>query len=274
MSLNLDVVIESPTESVDMKSGLDTLQGVSDAVRYITEAVLTNNVRERQTHKAKVRTQLKQSFKGSYGQVFGILLEDDKAEKEYLRLGRPVFLELMSYFLSESVYRDYQKELSKKAEEVLIRLGIKADLLSTQLRKSSLRKLHEVSEKFGYDVRIRYHKSRYTQYELAKFDRVTAETIVASVARETVEIRAAITRLNINTGNGRLLVEGTNDTVAFGFSTAYKYIPIWMKQALSDNLATNNTRGHEKLTYMKAVARPLKLRDGRIVKYSLTEIHR
>lgn len=273
MSLNLDVVIESPTDSVDMKAGLDTLQGVSDVARHITQTVLTSNVRERQTHKAKVRTELKQSFKGSYGQIFSIEIYDEDAEKEFRRLGRSVFLELMSYFLCESVYKDYPYDLSKKAEQVLVRLGAKADALSRQLRQSPLRNLHEVSEKFNYGVKIRYHKSKFTQHELARFDRITAETIAAKPSKEPVEFQAAITRLNIHTGNGRLMVKGASDTVAFGFAVAYRYVPIEIKEALSNNLAVNNVRQQEKLTYIRAVARPIKLRDDRVVKYLLTELY-
>jgi len=35
MSIDFDVVISSPVYSIDMKSGLDTLQGVCAATRYI-----------------------------------------------------------------------------------------------------------------------------------------------------------------------------------------------------------------------------------------------
>ncbi|WP_291374743.1 hypothetical protein [Acinetobacter sp. UBA6720] len=39
MELELDLVIDTPNFSVDMKSGLTTMQGVSDAVRLIAETV-------------------------------------------------------------------------------------------------------------------------------------------------------------------------------------------------------------------------------------------
>lgn len=40
MCINFDVVIESPENSVDMKAGLDTLQGASEATRYVAETFL------------------------------------------------------------------------------------------------------------------------------------------------------------------------------------------------------------------------------------------
>ena len=65
MSINFDIEIDSPEYAVDMKSGLDTLQGVSDATRTIAESVLTDRVVRRQSYKSKVRTKLKRTFKGS-----------------------------------------------------------------------------------------------------------------------------------------------------------------------------------------------------------------
>lgn len=272
MSLNLDVVINTPEESVDMKSGLDTLQGVSDAARCVAETILTGKVPERQSHRADVRTTLKQSFRGSYGQIFSIEIYDEKAQRKYDQIGRSTFLELISYFLNESVYKDHLHELTDKAARIIAELDEVADDLARQLRKSPLRKLHEVSEKFGYGVKIRYRKNRDNQTELASFDQNTAATIHARLARDDVPITVAITRLNINTGNGRLLVENTLDTVAFGFQGPYARIPVAIKESISENLNYNNVRDSEKWQYMNIVARPIKLRDGKVVKYIIKEI--
>lgn len=94
MSINFDVVINTTEDSVDMKSGLDTLQGVSDATRYIAETILGERVPERQTHKARVRTTLKQTFSGSYGQKFSIDIFDDKLQNRFNKIGKAVFSEL------------------------------------------------------------------------------------------------------------------------------------------------------------------------------------
>lgn len=272
MSLNLDVVIDTPTDSVDMKAGLETLGGTSDAARFMAEAILTGRVRERQTHTADVRTTLKQSFSGSYGQKFSIDIYDEDAQKEYRRIGKDAFFELMAYFLAESVYKEYQFELSEKAKSVIDKLGAKTEILTSQLRKSSLRRLHEVPEKFGYSVKIRYRQNRDVQHELASFDRITADTISAKPAPDPIEFRAAITRLNINTGNGRLHVRNANETVAFGFTGPYRDVPLKTKEAISDNLANNNVRGADHWIYLDLIARPIKLRDGTVVKYMITEL--
>lgn len=52
MTINLDLVVETEEDSVDMKAGLDSMQGVSDAVRCVAETILTENIPKRQTHKS------------------------------------------------------------------------------------------------------------------------------------------------------------------------------------------------------------------------------
>lgn len=272
MSLPLDVVIDTPDDTVDMKSGLDTLQGVSDAARCIAETILTGKVPERQNHKASIRTTLKQSFKSSYGQKFSIDIYDEQIQKKFNRIGKPAIVELISYFLNESIYKEPSYELSIKAQRVIDELGATAEDLTKQLRMSPLKQLHEVSEKFGYDVKIRYRPSSVNQTELAKFDRNTAKSIYAKVAREEIRIMGAITRLNINTGNGRLKVEGEADTVAFGFSVQYARVPANIKATLSENLNWNNTHHEDAWEYLDVVARPVKLPDGTTVKYMIKEL--
>ncbi|EMK5461591.1 hypothetical protein V9G51_000523 [Vibrio cholerae] len=119
-----------------MKSGLDTLQGISEATRYIAETLLTDNVPKKLTHTKKVRTRLKKSFKGSYGQVFGLDIEDDLLKRKFKDIGAEVFAELMGYFVSEALYQEPLK-LSPKAEKIVTDLGEKEEALINQLRKSS-----------------------------------------------------------------------------------------------------------------------------------------
>ncbi|TCW80463.1 hypothetical protein C5O80_27065 [Burkholderia sp. SRS-46] len=271
MSLNMDVVIDTPDATVDMKSGLESLQGVSDAARCIAEAILTGNVPERQSHKSDVRTILKQSFSGSYGQIFSIDIFHEQVQKKFNKIGRPAFVELIAYFLNEAVYKEH-KELSDKAQRVVDELGDKADDLVAQLRKSPLHHLHEVPMKFGYDVKVRYRKSRVDQTELARFDQKTAESLQAKLDPKVVPVVVAITRLNINTGNGRLAVKGEFDTVAFGFPMPYIRVLPGIKKVISENLNYNNGRDSLLWRHLHITAQPLKLPDGRVVKYIIKEI--
>jgi hypothetical protein len=271
MTLNLDVVINTPDASVDMKSGLDTLQGVSDAIRCISETILTLKVPERQSHKADVRTTLKRSFSGSYGQIFSVDIHEQKALRKFNKIGKPTFLELISFFLNESVYKEH-KDLSAAAQSVIDELGDLAEHLSAQLRKSPLHQLHEVAVKFDREIKIRYHKSMEDQTELASFGKATAESINAKLSKKIVKATVSVTRLNINTGNGRLVVKGEYDTVAFGFDSPYVKVPARSKRAISENLNYNNGRDNEAWQHLDIIARPLALPDGKVVKYIITEI--
>jgi hypothetical protein len=266
MSINLDVVIDTPEDSVDMKAGLDSLQGVSDATRCIAEAVLTEKTPKRQSHTGKVRTSLKQSFKGSYGHIFSIDIYDEELKNKFNRIGESAFVELISYFISESLYKD-SNPLSEKAQRVVDELGETAEDIVKQLRVSSLNNIHEISTKFNHDINIRHRNSDAVQTIIAKFDRSTAKVLEARESRQKIDITISVTRLNINTGNGRLLIKGDNETVAFGFEIEYKDVNIRAKKIFSENLNYNNGLKGEDWKFLKISALPIKLRDGKIIKY-------
>src|SRR5690554_3995983 len=238
MSINFDLVIDTE-ESIDMKAGLDSMQGVSDAIRCISETILTERVPQRQTHKSKVRTSLKKSFKGSYGQIFTLDIYDQNLKAKLNRIGRPAFIELIAYFLNESLYRE-SRPLSQKAQKILDILGKKAETLVDQLRVSALANIHEISTKFNHDIKIRYRKSSVNITSIANFDKNTPKIIQAEPSDEIVDLEIIISRLNIHTGNGRLQIKNQNETVAFGFGVNYKAVSIHAKKILSKNLDYNN----------------------------------
>jgi hypothetical protein len=265
VSINMDLVINTPDEAVDMKAGLDTMSGVSGSVQTIAETILLKKAPHRNSGKKKVRTTLKKSFKGSYGHVFSIDVNDEKLTERLRSITRAVFVELISYFFSESLYQDH-RELSPRANKVVEDLGNEANELIRQLRKSPLRKLHEVSRKFNLNVKVRYRKSRYDQTVLGEFDQLTAEAVDARKTRDEFWISAGISRFNINTGNGRLVVEGQQDTVAFGFAS-YKNLTIKAKKKFTENLNFNNGLEADQYKYFDLRVSPVKLKDGTVVKY-------
>ncbi|WP_311240505.1 MULTISPECIES: hypothetical protein [unclassified Xanthomonas] len=265
-SMNFDAVISSPDESVDMKSGLDTLQGISDATRKIGETLLTKKVPQRLHHGSAVRTKLKQSFKGSYGQIFSLEFHDSDLKKELRKLGRENFVELMNYFIGESLY-EINSDLSEKSQNHLEKLGNVTEDLIKNLRTSCMENIHEVPVKFGFDVKLNYRKTRSEKIEIGSFTKETALVLQAEPTDEEVEIRAAITRLNINTGNGRLKPEESAETYAFGFSSAYAEIRMEAKKIFSENLNYNNGIPEEKWKVIRLRLNPVRLKDRRIIKY-------
>lgn len=242
------------------------MQGVSDAVRCIAESILTEKVPERQSSKSDVRTSLKKSFKGSYGHIFTLDLYSDELKRKLRKIGTPAFIELFSYFINESLYRE-TNQLSEKAQLTLNNLGETADKIVQQLRISALENIHEISTKFNHDIQIRYRQNRDIQIVLANFDNNSAIVLKATQSPQRIELEAVITRLNIHTGNGRLQIQGEDETVAFGFGIEYKEVNVKAKKVFSENLDYNNGIDKEKWKYLKITVSPIKLNDGRIVKY-------
>lgn len=266
MPINLDVVIDTPEYSVDMKSGLESLQGISDATRCILETLLTERTPQRQNHKGAIRANLKQSFKGSYGHVFSLDIYDDELQRKFNRIGRIAFSEIVSYFISESVYEE-PPQISQKAQSLIDNLGDTSEELVAQLRLSPLRKAHEVSRKFDYDVKLRLRKSAHEKTILAKFDRTTASKLKAKESEAKTDLVVGITRLNINTGNGRFIIKGEDETVAFGFGILYKEVTIEAKKLFSENLDFNNGIQKDNWKFLNVSASPIKTLDGKVVKY-------
>jgi hypothetical protein len=269
MTINLDLVIDTD-DDVDMKAGLTSMQGVSDAVRCIAESVLTGTVPKRMTSKSNVRTSLKRSFKGSYGHIFTLDLHDAELQKKLNVIGRSAFVELIGYFISESLYKESNR-LSSRAQNVLDGLGEKTNQIVQQLRVSSLDNIHEISMKFNNSIRIRHRISRDEQTVIASFDRDSARVLQAKPTDERISLTVVITRLNIHTGNGRLQIEGEYETVAFGFGL-YKMVSVKAKKIFSENLNHNNGIEKEKWKYLKIVVSPIKLKDGRVVKYIVKDL--
>ncbi|WP_423172624.1 MULTISPECIES: hypothetical protein [unclassified Stenotrophomonas] len=265
MEVTFDVVISSPDESVDMKTGLDTLQGISNATRRIAEAVLAGDVVQRLNHKSGVRTTLKKTFKGSYGQIYSLDVVDAKLNKSLKSITRPGFVELMEYFLKEAIYED-GGELSSRPQRVVDKLGDSAEQLIQELRTSCMGEIHEVSKKFGYRVKIR-HRSGANRTAVGSFDARTFLSLQAEVDAKDTELVAGITRFNNKTGNGRLQLVGEKDTSAFGFAGQYSAIKFEAKKVFSGNLDRNNGLDPDRWKYIRLIANPVRLRDGRVVKY-------
>ena len=127
--------------------------------------------------------------------------------------------------------------------------------------------IHEISMKFNHDIKIRHRISRDKQTVIAKFDRNTSKALQAKPSSEKIDLVVSVTRLNIHTGNGRLQLQGADETVAFGFGTEYKEVNIKAKKIFSENLNHNNGISGDKWQFLKISAIPIKLRDGKIVKY-------
>lgn len=177
---------------------------------------------------------------------------------------RSVFSEVMGYFISQSLYLE-TKELSPKAASIIEGLGDIEDDLIERIRPPLVR-MHRINLQRNFDVELNYKKPAGEQ-RVAKLDTMTATNLTQSKVKPgQVVIKAVITRFNARTGNGRLVIEGDDDTIAFGFYMPLKSIPAVQKRMISLNLHNNNGR-HENYTYLKLTVNKVVVKSGEVVKY-------
>ena len=267
--MDLDLIIDT-NEPVDMKAGLETMLGVSDAVTRVATCLIEDRLPAKLTTKRKTHTTLKQRFKGSYGQAFKIEVNDERLRQKMNSIGEETFFEVLSYYLWDSVFVQ-KRTLSKKAKKIVSHIEKNYDL-AEQLRTSTMRNIHSVVRGYGYDLLVRGVFNSGDREVLVKFDENTLETTELIENDEEISFQAAVTRLNINTGNGRLLVLDGDETIAFGFSNKYKIIDNIIKKKVSDNLSFNNLRDDGNWEYLYFTARRLLRRDGLVAKYILTSV--
>lgn len=271
MELNLDAVIETPENSVDMKTGLDTFQGLSEATRTIVETILTDNVPQRNSARSKIRSKMKQSFKGSYGLKFSIESFDEDALRKFKGLGRKVVVELIQYYLSEVLYENYPT-LSPKAQRIIDNLEEKSEELVSRLRGGILEDVHKITNNFGYTVKLRHRISRDNITEIQTFNDETALVLVPQEDTSIQDLEVSITRFNIYTGNGRLQLDNSDETIAFGFKK-YKQISKTAKRQISQNLSDNTAlNADEDMKLLSVRASCFRNSEGKVIKYWITKL--
>ncbi|EHL6033756.1 hypothetical protein KEC66_004320 [Escherichia coli] len=264
MKVSYDVVIKSGDQEVDMEYGLDTLSGTAEVTCILAEAILRKKIIKRRTHVNPARAVLKQSFKSSYGQNFDLIVNEPELAAELKKMTRSVFSEVMGYFISESLYLE-TKELSPKAAGIIEELEEIEDELIDRIRQPLVR-MHRINLQKNFDIELNYKKPAGKQ-RIAKLDTMTATNLTQSKIKPgQVNINAVITRFNARTGNGRLVIEGEDDTVAFGFYMPLKAIPAAQKRLVSLNLHNNNGR-QDNYTYLKLTVSKVVVKSGDVVKY-------
>lgn len=270
MKVSMDLVINSGDEDVDMDYAIQTLLGASGVTSLITEAVLRGKVKERRHLTNEVRTKLKHSFNGSYGQCFDIVVLDHKIKARLISMGRSTFSEVMGYYIYESLFIEPPK-LSKEANNIVLGLEDIEDELTKSIR-NKLKEMHKISIMCGFSVDLNYRRPKDKQ-KIISLDANTALNITelheASVDHE---IDVIITRFNSFTGNGRLLLNGDVKTISFGFLNGLKYVTEAQKKKITENLHANNAVSEGERIYMKLVVRDMTISNGEVVKYLITEV--
>jgi len=271
----LDVVVESNDYEVDMQFGLETLKGTSDVVSLISAAILEDNIGGRRTHRSNgVRTKLKRSFKGSFGQRFSLEITKPELKSKLKGMGDDVFLEVLSYFVMEALYLD-SGDLSAEADKVLDDMGDVSVELFKRLN-SPLIDMHQLSKYYNQNVTLRHRK--YGVAQPKKLFNLTSQTCKNITETEvdtgSITIEVIIVRYHSKTGNGRLHIKGMEEFYSFGFGTDIITVQKELRKQISENLHNNNTKNVDEGDYIKLVVKGMKLPTGKIVKYLVIGIEK
>jgi hypothetical protein len=265
MELDLEAIIESaPDNTIDMKSGLNTLEGISDLSSYVVEAILTDELRDKQVSNRSVKTFLKHRFRGSYGQAFVIRVSGEELKKKMDELGKTAIYEIIRYFIAEALYAD-TPTLSPRAKAKLKELEKISDDIVTKIRNSSLEKIHKIPNSTNHSVKLGYRRNN-NSYTLGTFNENTAGVLKVSKDNTKTELDVIINRFNSFTGNGRMVIKGEVETVAFGFDGNYQLVKTASKKKISENL-NKGIQNEEDRKYIKIEASSIKRKDGQIIKY-------
>ncbi|RKT91740.1 UNVERIFIED_ORG: hypothetical protein C7432_3142 [Pantoea allii] len=271
MRVNYDVIIESGTDEVDMEYGIATLGGTSEVTCLLAEAILRKRIIRRRTHVNPARAVLKKNFTGSYGQNFDLIINEPELVAELRKISKPVFNEVMGYFIAQSLYLD-AGDVSDEAESVIEGLSDIEDELIDRIR-APLKRMHEINIKKNYDIQLNYKQRNLDKMRVIKLTTATATNLFhSSIAGRPEEIRAYITRFNARTGNGRLVLEGEDDTVAFGFYSPLRIIQLEQKRMVSANLHTNNAAQAGRYTYLTLRVSRVNINSGETIKYLIHSV--
>lgn len=263
-------MIKSGDNDVDMDYGLKTLSGTSRVVSTLAEAILKKEVSERRTSINDVRTQLKQSFKSSYGQNFCIEVNEPLLKRRLRKIGNDTFCEVMAFYIAESLFIP-SDDLSPMAKEVVDDLEEVEDKLLDVLRRG-LVDMHKITAMNSFNVELN-HKPRGGHKRIATLTPKTAKHITETKEGDKdYEITAIFTRFNSMTGNGRLIVKDDDKTTAFGLAKGLRFVPLEFKKKITANLHSNNGLNKENWNYIKLKVKDLKLTSGEVVKYFINEI--
>ncbi|NOR68499.1 MAG: hypothetical protein GQ532_02180 [Methylomarinum sp.] len=273
MKVNLDVVIDSPENEIDMQYGLETLKGTSDVISIAAEAILRERVPEKRTHRSDARTKLKQSFTGSYGHKFSIEIEDKQLQSRLRKIGNDTFLEVLGYFVMEALYLD-SGELSSEADAIVEQLADIEDKLVTRL-KEPLVDMHKIANYFNYKIKIRQRKRGLPEpKQLFLLDNCTAKNITEAIRSDVEEdLDVVIVRFHSITGNGRFYIKEFEEIESFGFASKVRAVTDQIRKSISANLHKNNTIAPGNGEFIKIRVKKVSLPNGKVIKYLITGVY-
>ncbi len=269
-SIQMALVISTPGHELDMMHGSTTFIGASTLITRLADAALDEGIVEKRQTSNPIRADLQRNFESSFGQNFVIRVKGEELVRKLNDIGKKTFCEVIQFYVQESLYQEPPK-LSRRASQIVDRLSDIHEDLIAHIR-NPMKDLHKVTEAYGYDITLQH------RIEGGKTDIVSLNEDTALMLRPTRltnvdhEFSVVITRFNHLTGNGRLIIEGHSNTVAFSFSSGIKLVRVEIKKAVSKNLDQNTVLNEDCWLYMRVNAKKLTLRNQKIVKLLISGI--
>ncbi|EKN3724278.1 TPA: hypothetical protein ACPZRY_001753 [Yersinia enterocolitica] len=262
--------VESGRSLVDMNYALDTMKGFSSTISAVSEGALSNEFKSKSSVADDIRTELLEGFLGSYVQKFRLKINDPLKEKRLKSMSNSVLAELITYYVNE-VLHTKQPELSKKTDKHIKRLEPIENKIIDRI-SSWVEDMHILSVRKNYTVKL-YRLTDLKKYSLFEVNKTTyGNAFELTEDTNATEIEVVISRFNIFTGNGRLLIDGENSTIPFGFSGAYSKVKGSYKKKISRNLSANTAVPDERRVHITLKVKPKRNKSNEVVKFVIYEV--
>lgn len=252
MKFLFDVLFKTKDYAVEMKPALKTLEGVEDLIHKSAKYVLTEVPPERIPYNEHegIILDMKKTFEGSYAISFELSILDKGYQEQIRKMTQKTFLQAMEYFICESMYTQTVDNPSKATDKKLESLASRTDDFIEVLRRSPLKNSHASVTNIGIPVEIRRRFASGKTRTVLHLDKKTELALVSKEDPKHEYITAAVTRLNIFTGRGRILIQGEEKTVSFSSKKAIQKVPKRITSLLSDNLSLNDKIKEDALQYL------------------------
>lgn len=262
--------VESGKKLVDMNYTLDTMKGFSSTITAITEGALSDDFKSKSSAADDIRTELLESFLGSYVQNFRLKINNPQKELKLKKMSNSVLAELITYYVNEVLHAK-QPKLSKKADYYITKLEPIENQIITRI-SSWVKEMHTISIRKEYAVKL-YRKTDLKKFNLFEINKTTyGNAFELTDDANITNIEAVISRFNIFTGNGRLLIQGENTTTPFGFSGGYSKVKSSYKQKISQNLSQNTILPDDQRVNIPLMVKAKRNKSREIVKFIIYEV--
>ncbi|CQD42256.1 hypothetical protein [Yersinia mollaretii] len=273
INLDMDVVVgheQDDFEELEMNSGIKVFTGASDLTQITASTILDISVPKKSTSIHGLRNMFKHTFDGSFGQQFNLRIEDPNKINRFNDIGKSVFFDVMSYYISKGMGIDHN--LANQDAIDLVE-GLKPLERSLLIRiQDPIQNMHRTVEKQGYNVLLR-RRTPHRKFVVAKMNVATLHNInVEHESPQPVQEDVIITRFNMLTGTGRLLLDRKSDSIAFRHALNWDHVLQSQKNKFSRNLDVNNRGGRDAFIPITISANELKDHIGELKTYIIREV--